>query len=105
MAFRSPTSAASSAFSGLMAGCSFVIVLIFDPRRASTLARHGVTQATAGTAFHQAHLAVARGRHRGRRSAPSLPGGPFLPGGGAPKPPQLHFDVKEEMVPCRRGTG
>jgi cyclohexanecarboxylate-CoA ligase len=85
-------------FSGLMAGCSFVIVPIFDPETSvEVLARHGVTQATAGTAFHQAYLAAHRRRRERGDDRPLFPDVRSFPGGGAPKPPQLHFDVKREM--------
>lgn len=85
-------------FSGLMAGCSFVIVPIFDPETSvEVLARHGVTQATAGTAFHQAYLAAQRRRREAGDARPLFPNVRSFPGGGAPKPPQLHFDVKAEL--------
>jgi acyl-CoA synthetase (AMP-forming)/AMP-acid ligase II len=85
-------------FSGLMAGCSFVIVPIFDPETSvDVLARHGVTQATAGTAFHQAYLAAQRRRRESGDARPIFPAVRAFPGGGAPKPPQLHFDVQREM--------
>ena len=94
-------------FSGLMAGCSFVIVPIFDPETSiDVLARHGVTQATAGTAFHQAYLAAQRRRREAGDLRPLFPAVRSFPGGGAPKPPQLHFDVKEEMgAPVVSGYG
>ncbi|MEO1913014.1 MAG: AMP-binding protein, partial [Myxococcales bacterium] len=66
----------------------------FDPKTTiPLLARHDVTLATAGTAFHQAYLDA-------QRAAPEQPLFPNLkscPGGGAPKPPQLHYDIKREM--------
>ncbi len=79
---------------GLRSGCAQIVVPVFDPSTSiEVLARHGVTQATAGTVFHQAYLAAQR----------ENPGQPLFsnvrcfPGGGAPKPPQLHLDVKKEM--------
>jgi acyl-CoA synthetase (AMP-forming)/AMP-acid ligase II len=81
-------------FAGLMAGCAHVVVPAFDPQRSpAVLARHGVTQATAGTVFHQAYLAA----QRARPERPLLPAVRAFPGGGAPKPPELHFAVKREL--------
>jgi acyl-CoA synthetase (AMP-forming)/AMP-acid ligase II len=79
---------------GLLAGCAHVVVPIFDPERSiDALARHGVTQAGAGTAFHQAYLAA----QRRRGGAPIFPRVRAFPGGGAAKPPQLFHDVKREL--------
>jgi cyclohexanecarboxylate-CoA ligase len=79
---------------GLLEGFAQIAVPVFDPERAiPVLARHGVTQAGAGTAFHQAYLEA-------QRAAPDEPLFPRIrafPGGGAPKPPQLHHDVKREL--------
>jgi len=79
---------------GLLAGFAHIVIPVFDPERTiPVLARHGVTQAGAGTAFHQAYLAA-------QRAAPGEPLFPRVrtfPGGGAPKPPQLHYDLKREM--------
>jgi acyl-CoA synthetase (AMP-forming)/AMP-acid ligase II len=79
---------------GLAAGCAHVAIPTFDPVRSiDVLARHGVTQATAGTVFHQAYLAAQRERG-GEKLFPDVR---TFPGGGAPKPPQLHYDIKKEM--------
>ncbi len=79
---------------GLLEGFAHIAVAVFDPEKAiPMLARHGVTQAGAGTAFHQAYLAA-------QRAAPDEPLFPRIrafPGGGAPKPPQLHYDLKREL--------
>jgi len=79
---------------GLLAGFGHIVVSIFDPEKTiPVLARHGVTQAGAGTAFHQAYLAA-------QRAAPGEPLFPRIrsfPGGGAPKPPRLHYDLKREL--------
>ncbi|MCG8589771.1 MAG: AMP-binding protein [Proteobacteria bacterium] len=81
-------------FAGLLCGSSHIVVPVFDPVQSiDTLARHRVTQATAGTVFHQAYLAA----QRERGPEPLFPGVRCFPGGGAPKPPQLHFDVKAEL--------
>jgi acyl-CoA synthetase (AMP-forming)/AMP-acid ligase II len=79
---------------GLRAGCAQIAIESFDPARSpEVLARHGVTQATAGTVFHQAYLAAQRARP-GERLFPRVRA---FPGGGAPKPPQLHHDVRREL--------
>ena len=79
---------------GLMSGAAQISVAIFDPESTpALLAKHGVTQAAAGTAFHQAYLSAQRKRMEGSL----FPSVRSFPGGGAPKPPQLHFDLKNEM--------
>ncbi len=79
---------------GLLAGCAHIAISAFDPRSSiDVLARHGVTQAGAGTAFHQAYLAA----QRERGGAAIFPHVRAFPGGGAPKPPTLHDDVKREL--------
>jgi acyl-CoA synthetase (AMP-forming)/AMP-acid ligase II len=79
---------------GLLAGFPHVVVAAFDPKTTiPLLAQHDVTLAGAGTAFHQAYLAAQRAEP-GRRLFPHLRA---LPGGGAPKPPALHAECKEEL--------
>jgi acyl-CoA synthetase (AMP-forming)/AMP-acid ligase II len=79
---------------GLLSGAAQLVVPIFDPKTAIPfLAEHAVTQATAGTAFHQAYLEA----QRERPDEPLFPDVRCFPGGGAPKPPQLHRDVKREL--------
>ena len=78
----------------LMAGMTHVIVETFDPAAVVDLFdREGATLAGAGTVFHQAYLTEARKR------APEkvLQKVRAWIGGGAPKPPQLHYDVKGEI--------
>ncbi len=77
-----------------VAGFAHIAVAIFEPTSViPLLARHGVTQAGAGTVFHQAYLAA----QREQRDARIFPRVRAFPGGGAPKPPQLHYDVKREL--------
>ncbi len=79
---------------GLLTGFAHIVVAIFDPEKTiPLLAKHGVTLAGAGTAFHQAYLAA----QRERPAAPLFPRVRAFPGGGAPKPPQLHYDLKNEL--------
>jgi acyl-CoA synthetase (AMP-forming)/AMP-acid ligase II len=78
----------------LMAGCSHIVVPVFDAKRSiDVLARHRATLGTAGTVFHQAYLAAQRERGPER----ILPQVRAFPGGGSPKPPQLHYDLKREL--------
>ncbi len=77
-------------YSGLLSGCAQIAVAQFDPETSvDVLAKNGVTQATAGTAFHQVYLAAQR-----KSTEPIFPRVRAFPGGGAPKPPQLHHDMK-----------
>jgi len=88
---------------GLLAGCRQLVVPVFDPgKTVPFLAAQGVTQATAGTVFHQAYLAA----QRERPAEPLFPAVRCFPGGGAPKPPQLHYDICKEMgAPIASGYG
>lgn len=79
---------------GLLSGCAQIVIPTFDAATSiPVLARHGVTQATAGTAFHQAYLEA----QRTQPNAPLFPAVRAFPGGGAPKPPKLHGDVRAEL--------
>jgi len=80
--------------SSLMTGGANIIIEMFDPERTvAVLRRERVTMAGSGTLFHQAYLAAQR-KSPGERLFPYLRN---CPGGGAPKPPQLHYDVKNEL--------
>jgi acyl-CoA synthetase (AMP-forming)/AMP-acid ligase II len=81
-------------FGLLMTGAAAIIVEAFDPEPSTdVLRRHGVTLAGAGTAFWLAFLQVQR----------TQPGVPIFPklramaGGGSPKPPTLHAEIKTEI--------
>ena len=78
----------------LVSGCSVVISEAFDPSATpALLSRSDVTLAGSGTPFHMAYLAA-------QRAAPDsvlFPKVRAFPGGGAPKPPQLHRDLKSEV--------
>ncbi len=78
---------------GLMSGCTEVIVEGFVPvTTIPVLERERVTIAGAGTPFHMAYLdAQAQADH------PLFPETRIFVGGGAAKPPQLHYDVKERL--------
>ena len=82
-------------FSALAFGCTMIVVEGFDAEATPpVLAREGVTLAGAGTPFHMAYLAYQRNHPE---SAPLFPDARAYIGGGAPKPPQLHYDIKEQM--------
>ena len=82
-------------FSALAVGFPTVYIERFDPARTIALIQqHEVTMAGAGTPFHMAYLAAQRQLPAGERLFPSVR---VYCGGGAPKPPQLHHDIKAEM--------
>jgi acyl-CoA synthetase (AMP-forming)/AMP-acid ligase II len=82
-------------FSALMYGCTMLVVEGFDAEATPpVLAANGVTLAGAGTPFHMAYLAAQRQLPEGERLFPKVR---VYCGGGAPKPPQLHYDIKAEM--------
>src|SRR5262249_36993369 len=77
----------------LITPSQLLVVEAFDPRHTNPwLREHGVTLAGAGTAFHLAYLAA----QREQPGTPIFPAVRAFPGGAAPKPPQLHYDLKAE---------
>jgi cyclohexanecarboxylate-CoA ligase len=78
----------------LFTGCTLLTTEAFDPvATPGFLAANDVTLAGSGTPFHLAYLAAQRAR-----AGPSIfPHIRSYPGGGAPKPPQLHHDLKREI--------
>ncbi len=82
-------------FSAMRYGCTMIVVEAFDAQTTPPLlAANGVTLAGAGTPFHMAYLAYQRNHPE---SAPLFPDARAYIGGGAPKPPKLHHDIKAEM--------
>jgi cyclohexanecarboxylate-CoA ligase len=80
--------------SGLMSGLCHLIVTAFDPpTTVPFFQEQNVTIAGSGTIFHMAYLTA----QRENPSQPLFPGVRCFPGGGAPKPPQLHHDLKAEL--------
>jgi acyl-CoA synthetase (AMP-forming)/AMP-acid ligase II len=78
----------------LMTGCVCVFVEAFVPQTTiPVLQREHLTLAGAGTPFHMAYLAA----QRDQPDQPLFPDVRAYPGGGAPKPPQLHYEVREEL--------
>jgi cyclohexanecarboxylate-CoA ligase len=79
----------------LITGCTLLTTEVFDPQTTPAfLAANGVTLAGSGTPFHLAYLAAQRASGG---EAPIFPAIRSYPGGGAPKPPQLHHDLKREI--------
>jgi acyl-CoA synthetase (AMP-forming)/AMP-acid ligase II len=78
----------------LLTGCTLLTTEGFDPTGTPAfLAANGVTLAGSGTPFHMAYLAA----QRAAGAATIFPQVRSYPGGGAPKPPQLHYDLKDEI--------
>jgi cyclohexanecarboxylate-CoA ligase len=78
----------------LMTGGRLLTTEAFDPKSSPKfLAANDVTLAGSATPFHLAYLAAQRAHPDG----PLFPYIRSFPGGGAPKPPQLFFDVKAEI--------
>ncbi|MSO38051.1 MAG: cyclohexanecarboxylate-CoA ligase [Acidimicrobiia bacterium] len=80
-------------FAGLISGTPQVIVEAFLPATTiPVLERERVTIAGAGTFFHLAYLEAQRAADH-----PLFPSVRIFVGGGAAKPPQLHYDVKAQL--------
>ncbi|MBM3671758.1 MAG: cyclohexanecarboxylate-CoA ligase [Actinobacteria bacterium] len=81
-------------FAVALTGVTGLFVESFVPQTTiPMLQREKVTLAGAGTPFHMAYLAA----QRQQPDTPLFPEARAYPGGGAPKPPQLHYEVKEEL--------
>lgn len=78
----------------LSLGFPAVLLESFVPSEAlEVFRRHNVTMVGGSTAFYQALLAEQR-KQPGRPILPTLR---LMSGGGAPKPPELHYEVKAEI--------
>lgn len=76
-------------FTSLLTGCGNIFVSAFVPDMVvEVLGREGVTLGGAGTVFHQVYLGAQTAA-----DAPIFPEVRGFPGGGSPKPPQLHYDM------------
>jgi cyclohexanecarboxylate-CoA ligase len=81
-------------FTMLLTGCVCIFVEAFVPvTTIPVLQRERVTLAGAGTPFHMAYLAA----QRAQPDRPLFPEARVYPGGAAPKPPLLHYEVKAEL--------
>ncbi|HEX4218648.1 MAG TPA: AMP-binding protein, partial [Acidimicrobiales bacterium] len=78
----------------MLTGCTLLVTEAFHPTETPTfLAENKVTLPGSGTPFHLAYLAAQRAHGPGS----IFPEVRSFPGGGAPKPPQLHHDIKREI--------
>jgi acyl-CoA synthetase (AMP-forming)/AMP-acid ligase II len=81
-------------FASLQVGFVNLIDEAFDPVTTTEfLDREGVTVAGSGTYFHMGYLKYRR-EHPDQKLFPNVR---CYPGGGSPKPPQLHYDLKKEI--------
>jgi len=81
-------------FASLLSGGSNILMEAFDPvHTPAVFRREGVTLAGSGTSFHMAYLTA----QRADPNEALFPEVKNFPGGGAPKPPQLHHDIKAEL--------
>jgi cyclohexanecarboxylate-CoA ligase len=78
----------------LVVGFPAVVVEAFSaPDVLPLFRRHGVTLVGGSTAFYVAYLA----EQRKQPGVPILPTLRLMAGGGAPKPPEIHFEVRDEI--------
>jgi acyl-coenzyme A synthetase/AMP-(fatty) acid ligase len=84
-------------------GCGAQLLEAFVPAEAvEVYRRNGVTMAGGSTAFYTAFLTEQR-KQPDRSLIPSLR---LLSGGGAPKPPEVFYEVRREMsIPIAHGYG
>ena len=74
-------------------GLTFVLDEAFDPATTiDLLRREDITQGGAGTFFHQVYLKAQQDLPEGEKLFPHVR---TFPGGGAPKPPSLHYALKD----------
>ena len=77
----------------LASGMSVVLLRRFDPPEACAIFRRwGVTTTGGSTPHYQALL-----NQQGKQSEALIPSLRVISGGGAPKPPQLYYDIKQVM--------
>ena len=82
----------------LLTGCRLLITESFNATATPAyLAANDVTLAGSGTTFHLAYLAAQRAARQAGETGSIFPHIRSYPGGGAPKPPQLHYDLKDEI--------
>jgi acyl-CoA synthetase (AMP-forming)/AMP-acid ligase II len=78
----------------LQYGATLLFEESFDATRTPQyLSREGCTHPGSGTPFHVAYLEA----QRAQPGVPLFPRAKCFPGGGAPKPPQLTYDVAKEL--------
>ena len=81
-------------FTALQSGATLLCDAAFDPSTTTAfLSSENCTHPGAGTPFHMAYLAAQRKQPETKL----FPNVKNFPGGGAPKPVQLHSEVKAEL--------
>ena len=88
----------------LTTGYALILLEAFDPPAAvEVFARHGATVVGGGPAFYRAFLE----QQRRQPDVPILPALRFMTGGGAPMPPAMHAEVRDEIGGrgCAHGYG
>ncbi len=79
-------------YAALAYGLTFVLEGAFNPATTiDLLRRENITQGGAGTFFHQVYLKAQQDLPEGEKLFPHIR---TFPGGGAPKPPSLHHELK-----------
>jgi len=82
-------------YAGLDIGFTNILDQAFDPATTiDVLRREDVTHAGAGTYFHQTYMKAQQDLPDGEMLFPHVR---TFPGGGAPKPPQMHYTMKEQL--------
>jgi acyl-CoA synthetase (AMP-forming)/AMP-acid ligase II len=82
----------------LTQGFPAILIEAFDPTTiVDTLNKVGATMAGGSTAFYSTFLALHRAKVASGDTSPLVPTLRILSGGGAPKPPEIFFEVKREM--------
>ena len=85
-------------FAALTTGATLLLAESFDPATTiPMLAAEGVTLAGTGTPFNLAYLAAQRSLDAERPGTRLFPQVRLFMSGASPKPPQLHYDLKNEM--------
>jgi acyl-CoA synthetase (AMP-forming)/AMP-acid ligase II len=80
-------------YAAMAYGLTFVLDEAFDQSTTiDLLRRENITQGGAGTFFHQTYLKAQQGLPEGEELFPHVR---TFPGGGAPKPPSLHYELKD----------
>ena len=91
----------------LAQGFPAVLIEAFDPTTvADVLNSVGATMAGGSTAFYSTFLSLQRKHIAAGGTGALVPSLRLLSGGGAPKPPEVFFEIKREMgIPVAHGYG
>ncbi len=91
----------------LTQGFPAILIEAFDPTTiVDHLNRVGAPMAGGSTAFYSTFLSLHRAKVASGDTTPLVPTLRLLSGGGAPKPPEIFYEVKREMgIPVAHGYG